>query len=1022
MKQPSLSPAAAARCLRRLVRCAIVVLSSRGLTCVVLGAAVLLQAPTDLHAQVTTGVIEGRVFNAASSNALVNARVSLDGTPREAITDESGSYRFYGVPAGTATVRVLYLGMQSQTATVNVPAGGTVVREFELRLDRGGRPSTDGETVRLDAFTVVVDREMSAQAIAMNEQRHAPNIKNVVAIDEFGDRGSENIGEFLLFLPGVSIETSGSEPTTVSLRGFPGNNSGLTVDGAEMAGSFAGNSRSLDLREVPMNNISRVEVTKVPTPDMPASGLGGSINLISRSGFEARKPKLNVNAYTMFHSHNGITFDGGPRNHVKETSPDFIQPSFDFTYLHPVSKNFAITLGGGRTWRHKQPEGGTDNTDETAEWNLVNLFQRQSQWNSLAQTFSTLQGQVGFDWRISSKDTLSGSLQYRDYDLYITRSVLTWNYGVGATGNERFTQGAATGVGTVTMNGSGENVDVQSETKYYTVKYRHRGDIWRLDASGSYSTSASDRPDIDEGFFNTTPATISNVIIRGDDIPTSGGRIPTRYSARDRAGQSVNLYDGANYAINTVNTNQVDWNTQNYSAHADATREFAGRLPFTLKTGVAVDTMKRDQRRTPRVWNFRPNGATDIPSRLAGRFDVFDEAVIADAPTVYGERVRWISGEKLYDLYEAQPSWFVEDLALSHQNNVTNSREFTEMVTAGYVRGDIRLVDNRLWIVAGARYERTDNEGQGPLDDVNAQYQRNPDGTFVRNVAGQRVLVPGTALALRQLRFQERGAYSKRNYDGWYPSVNATYNVSDQLVVRAAFAQTVGRPNINFIIPGTTITEPDVASPTITVSNSGLLPWTATSYDLSLESYHLKDGFGSIGIFQKKIRNFFGSVRDQATPELLANYGLDGDPNYLNYEIATRFNAGDATINGIEFGYRQSLTFLPRWARGLQLFVTSHAFAGGHSPRVAGRVHPSRRRAAARKSGRVYCRRTRLRRLSHSRHHRDQARVGAGLLRGAQAQQIRLGRNRDSSPAQYGRRTNLGRARADCAPRPAAGP
>ena len=39
---------------------------------------------------------------------------------------------------------------------------------------------------------------MSAQALAMNEQRHAPNLKNVVAIDEYGDRGDENIGEFLM--------------------------------------------------------------------------------------------------------------------------------------------------------------------------------------------------------------------------------------------------------------------------------------------------------------------------------------------------------------------------------------------------------------------------------------------------------------------------------------------------------------------------------------------------------------------------------------------------------------------------------------------------------------------------------------------------------------------------------------------------------------------------------------------------------------------------------------------------------
>src|SRR5687767_2727116 len=103
--------------------------------------------------------------------------------------------------------------MARESATVNVSAGCTVQREFELRLEGSARAGPAGETVKLDAFTVVVDREMSAQAIAMNEQRHAPNIKNVVAIDEFGDRGNENIGEFLLFHPGVSIETSGSEPT-----------------------------------------------------------------------------------------------------------------------------------------------------------------------------------------------------------------------------------------------------------------------------------------------------------------------------------------------------------------------------------------------------------------------------------------------------------------------------------------------------------------------------------------------------------------------------------------------------------------------------------------------------------------------------------------------------------------------------------------------------------------------------------------------------------------------------------------
>src|SRR5688572_11137412 len=98
-----------------------------------LGLSVIALVSSPVAFAQSTGVIEGRVFNAASGNALINARVTLDGSTREAITDESGSYRISGVPAGTATLRVFYLGMESQTATVDVPAGGSALREFELQ-------------------------------------------------------------------------------------------------------------------------------------------------------------------------------------------------------------------------------------------------------------------------------------------------------------------------------------------------------------------------------------------------------------------------------------------------------------------------------------------------------------------------------------------------------------------------------------------------------------------------------------------------------------------------------------------------------------------------------------------------------------------------------------------------------------------------------------------------------------------------------------------------------------------------
>jgi len=53
---------------------------------------------------------------------------------------------------------------------------------------------------------VSASRETDGDAIAINEQRYAPNLKNVVAADSLGDVMDGNVGEFLKFLPGVVPE------------------------------------------------------------------------------------------------------------------------------------------------------------------------------------------------------------------------------------------------------------------------------------------------------------------------------------------------------------------------------------------------------------------------------------------------------------------------------------------------------------------------------------------------------------------------------------------------------------------------------------------------------------------------------------------------------------------------------------------------------------------------------------------------------------------------------------------------
>jgi iron complex outermembrane receptor protein len=871
-----------------------------------------------LHAQTDAGTIEGRVYSAATHKALVNARVILEGTNREMLTDETGAFRFAQVAAGGRKIVVSYLGLEGASETVTVPPGGRVTREFNLAR---GAPRAPGETapVQLSEFRVVADSEMSAQDIAVNEQRYAPNIKNVVAIDEFGDRGNENIGEFLLFVPGVAIENSGPDPASASVRGFPANNTGLLIDGGEVAGSFTENSRALDLREVPMTNISRVEVTKVPTPDTPASGLGGTINLISKSGFETKRPTFTYQVYALLHNNGDFTFKGS-RNHSPETSPDYREPSFNVSYLHPFNQSVAVSLGVSRTFKYKPMEdGGDEFSDVRPVWDQVRGVQRQSRWYSLAQLTETFSTQLGFDWRISSHGTLSASFQHRDHSLVTTRSNLDVNYGAGVTGGATFSQGAATGVGVANQGNNGSNGLTATESKVVTLRYRHRGDVWRIDAAAFGSRADNDRSDVSRGFFNLFPSSIENLVIRGDNLLPDG--IPTRYTATTRAGAPVNIFDGGNYSILRGQSDESERMTRKTSARLDLARDFSVRLPITVKTGLSVDRMVKDERRYPVQYDFRPNGATDAESRRAGRFDVFDDAFNASAPPIYGVPMRWISPVKVRRLYEDHPNWFVINESAAWQNLVNGSRKLSEMVSAGYVRLDLRLLQNRLWAVAGVRYERTDVEGWGRLDDNASQWVRDARGNYVLNPAGQRILITTDPLERIKLRFKERGSHGKRDYGDFYPSFNATYNISDNLLVRGAYARTLGRPDLNFIVPGAGISDPLATNPLITVSNPGLAPWTANNYDLSFESYYLKDGFGSVGIFQKDIKNFFNTVTTPATRELLVQYGLDSDPLLLDYDIRTQENGGSARIRGLEFGYRQSLTFLPRWARGLQLFV-----------------------------------------------------------------------------------------------------
>ena len=116
------------------------------------------------------------------------------------------------------------------------------------------------------------------------------------------------------------------------------------VYGATTNGSTGSSTRSFSFEQVSINNLSRIEVYKSPTPESPGSALAGGVNFVPRGAFERTRPVFNGSAYFMARdAEKSLHKTPGP---IREPTYK-IHPGMDFSWVVPVNKRFGFTVSGG---------------------------------------------------------------------------------------------------------------------------------------------------------------------------------------------------------------------------------------------------------------------------------------------------------------------------------------------------------------------------------------------------------------------------------------------------------------------------------------------------------------------------------------------------------------------------------------------------------------------------------------------------------------------------------------------------
>jgi TonB-dependent receptor len=809
---------------------------------------------------------------------------------------------------------------------VTVTAGGVVSHTLELSSVAAGDKARDPHVVKLDAF-VVGTTTMDGSALAINEQRFASEIKNVVSAQEFGHVAEGNVAELLKFMPGLAIDYGGGNARNVMLGGAPAANTPVTVGGFDLASAgVGGTGRAVALDFVSINNVSRVEVLHSPTPESPGAALAGSVNMVPRSAFERARPELAGSVFLMMRDNDRhFNKTPGPTHEPRRK----VHPGFDFSYSVPVNQRFGFTVSANQaiqyspqdfvqlTWRGASAAtNGAALPNTTPDRPYLSDFAVR---DDLKETGRTSFG-LSVDHRLTDRDRLTFAFQAtQNYvDFFARTMTFTINRVLAGDFSPSFTHGdRGTGAGNVTILNN--SINRTNRTYMPTFTWRHHGPVWKVEGGLGLSRATNQDRDVDFGFFNNMTAVRGNLTIAFDDIFYLR---PGRITVVDGAtGAPVDPYRLDTKTVSNATSNPRDSRDRRKTAFLNASRDFNWRVPVTLKAGLDVRVSERDTRGMSTTFTHT---GTESASQ-------FLDADFSQRIAPFGfPQIQWVSNTALYSHYVAQPSHFTIDPNAQYRSTVNNSKYAEERISSAFLRADAAFLDRRLKLVTGVRAEQTNIEAQGPRTDPTLDFQRNAAGQILRGPTNAPLLIVPTnaGLAYSQLTFLDRGTKAEKEYLRFFPSLNASYAIRDNFIARGACYWSIGRPDFNQYAGGVTLPDTTLSASVnnrIAVNNASVKAWTAKTTKLRLEYYFERVGQVSVGAFRRDFTNFWTTRAAPATPELLGVYDLD-ETTYGGYEISTQYNVpGVLTMTGLDFDYRQALTFLPPWARGVQVFANATA-------------------------------------------------------------------------------------------------
>lgn len=697
----------------------------------------------------------------------------------------------------------------------------------------------------------------------MDVKRDASGVVDSISAEGIGKFPDTNIAESLQRITGVSIDRSGGEGQSITVRGFGPQFNTVLINGRQIASESQ--TRGFSFDTVASELVSAIDVHKTAIATQQSGGIGSTVNIKTARPFDTMGLKI------------AGSIKGSYEENSEETSPQISAM---------MSNTFAEdTIGVLLAVSHQQRDVRVDSA-RTDGW-LENVGIPQSELNGGSGAVGNIFSPRNFDLRVGTEErertnanlvlqfqasdavTLTLDYLYSDFDIDND----TTSYGHWFT---------APNIENAVTDENGTVIDLYQEVGLATDF--HAKTFSRLtktdDIGFNVDWQVNDSLNLS---FDAHRSTAERDANNGgqDQLSLIGYANRVRFQSDSSTLPWVSDFEAANPDIYT-GQQEIDGVAYQAGVSPNGVSNYLdpanGRAHVMLRRGWAVDD-EVDQFRFDGVWdegtdvgvvkakfgvafsNETKNltrwdnegvgihctycgypDSPDVPNNFQTVFDAGSDFL--DKVSGSGRTPAiWLkhNGEQQFAFLEGQSGSSFDALRRDNSFSVEEQTfsAYMEIEMAGEIAG------MPLSMIGGARYEQTDVTVDGteaPIEQLNIL-----DATEMLAAFGSASPISANS-----------------DYSVLLPSLSARLDISDTLVARFAASRTLTRPTLDNMAPVTNIgTTRQGGNLTATSGNPALEPFKSDNLDLSLEWYYDDTSYVSLGYFQKNVDNFIINTTEQ---------------------------------------------------------------------------------------------------------------------------------------------------------------